>query len=111
MPTKLVKQYNAELLPLLMHIINHSIATGEFPKEWKTAYVMTLLKKAGLDPIQKNYRPVLNLQYVSKLTKRAVVTNFVFIQIVDFLCHHVSLHTALDILKKLLWLRFSLTFF
>ena len=37
MPTKLVKEYIVELLPLLTHIINHSIATGEFPHEWKTA--------------------------------------------------------------------------
>ena len=53
LPTKLVKQYIPELLPLLMHIINLSIATGEFPQEWKTAFVVLLLKKAGLDPIQK----------------------------------------------------------
>jgi hypothetical protein len=47
LPTKLVKQYIPELLPLLMHIINLSIATGEFPQEWKTAFVVPLLKKAG----------------------------------------------------------------
>jgi hypothetical protein len=73
LPTKLVKQYIPELLPLLMHIINLSIATGEFPQEWKTAFVVPLLKKAGLDPIQKNYRPVSNIQYVSKLTEPVVV--------------------------------------
>ncbi|KAK2141892.1 hypothetical protein NP493_5084g00004 [Ridgeia piscesae] len=44
MPTKLVKQYIAELLPLLMHIINLSIAAGEFPQEWKTAFVVPLHK-------------------------------------------------------------------
>ena len=30
-------------------------------------------KKAGLDPILKKYRPVSNLQYISKLSERAVV--------------------------------------
>ena len=44
MPTKLVKQYIAELLPLLMHIINLSVAAGEFPQEWKTAFVVPLHK-------------------------------------------------------------------
>ena len=44
MQTKLIKQYITELLPLLMHIINLSIATGEFPQERKPAFVVTLLK-------------------------------------------------------------------
>ena len=48
-----------------MHIINLSITTGEFPQEWKTSFVVPLLKKTGLEPIHKNYRPVSNLQYVS----------------------------------------------
>ena len=73
MPTKLVKEYIEELLPLLAYIINRSIASGEFPHEWKTALVMQLLKKAGMDLILKNYRPVSNLQYVTKLTERDVV--------------------------------------
>ena len=30
-PTKLIKQYIAELLPYLMHLINLSIGSGEFP--------------------------------------------------------------------------------
>ena len=51
MPTKFVKEYIEELLPLLAYIINRSIASGEFPHEWKTAL--------------KNYRPVSNLQYVT----------------------------------------------
>ena len=53
MPAKLVKQYIAELVPLLTHIINLSKATWEFPQEWKTAFVVPLLKKAGLDAIKK----------------------------------------------------------
>ena len=45
MPTKLVKEYMEELLPLFTHIINLSIASGEFPHEWKTALVVLLLTK------------------------------------------------------------------
>ena len=58
---------------VLYFFINRSIASGEFPHEWKTALVVPLLKKAGMDVIPKNYRPVSNLQYVSKLTERTVV--------------------------------------
>ena len=49
MPTKLVKEYMEELLPLFTHIINLFIATGKSPHEWKTAIVVPLLKIAGLD--------------------------------------------------------------
>ena len=45
MPANLFKEYMEELLPLFTHIINLSIATGEFPHEWKTALVISLLKK------------------------------------------------------------------
>ena len=51
MPTKLVKECIEELLPLLTHIINRCIASGEFPHEWKTAIVVPLLKKVGMDLI------------------------------------------------------------
>ena len=43
MSTKLVKQYIAELHQLFSHIINLSIATGEFPQELKTAFAVPLL--------------------------------------------------------------------
>ena len=39
---------------------------------WKEALVNRILKKAGLDPVFKNLRPVSNLHFLSKLTERAV---------------------------------------
>ena len=72
-PTRLLKEYIEDFVPLLVHIINCSLSSGVFPKEWKSALVVPLLKKSGLDTIHKNYRPVSNLQYISKLTERAVV--------------------------------------
>ena len=53
MPTKLVKEYMEELLPLFTHITNLSIATGEFPHEWKTALVVPLLKKSRIGSYSK----------------------------------------------------------
>ena len=43
-----------------------------FPDAWKNALVRPLLKKVLLDILFKNYRPISNLQYVSKLTEKAV---------------------------------------
>ena len=39
----------------------------------KMPWFFPLLKKDGLEPIFKNYRPVSNLQFVSKLTESVVV--------------------------------------
>ena len=40
---------------------------------WKRAIVRPLLKKPGLDRIFKTYRPVSNLNFISKLLKSAVL--------------------------------------
>ena len=49
-----------------MQIVYMSLTQGVFSSEWKTAIVRPLLKKAGLDLIQKNYKAVSNLCFLSK---------------------------------------------
>ena len=70
MPSTLVSKCEV-LLPVLTNIINTSLQSGHFPEPWKEALVFPLLKKPGLDCIFKNFRPVSNLPFVSKLTERA----------------------------------------
>ena len=72
MPTLLVVNCIDSLLPVITKIITSSLSTGSFSDEWKCAIVNPLLKKVGQDLIIKNYRPVSNLQYISKLTERAI---------------------------------------
>ena len=72
MPTPLVIDCIDVLLPIITKIINLSLESGMFPDAWKNALVHPLLKKVGLDFHFKNYRPISNLQYVSKLTEKAV---------------------------------------
>ena len=72
MPTSLVINCIDVLLPVITKIINLSLESGSFASNWKCALVNPLLKKTGLDLVFKNYRPVSNVQYVSKLTERAV---------------------------------------
>ncbi len=73
-PTKLVKSSLLEiLLPTICEIINLSLSTGTFPQLYKQAHVKPLLKKITLDPdILKNFRPVSNLTFVSKLIEKVV---------------------------------------
>ena len=72
MPTPLVVDCIDVLLPVLTKMINLFLDTTLFPDDWKEALVMPLLKKYGLDLVFKNYLPVSNLPYVSKLTERTV---------------------------------------
>ena len=71
-PTSMVKECLDELLPVLTSIINNCLSSGIFPDEWKEALIIPLLKKFGLDLAFENFRPISNLQFVSKLTEKAV---------------------------------------
>ena len=57
---------------MLTLLINLSLSAGEFTTALKTALVTPLLKKYDLDSeILKNFRPVSNLKFISKLIERA----------------------------------------
>ena len=63
-------------------MINLSLNSGEFADDWKGGLINPILKKPGLDLLYKNYRPVSNLQYVSKMTEK-VVFNQVYDHVVS----------------------------
>lgn len=71
-PSQLVKDCIDVLLPAISTMINSSLSTGYFASCWKEAVITPLLKKAGLEPVYNNYRPVSNLSFISKLTEKAV---------------------------------------
>ena len=74
LPISLLYENTDLLLPALTNIINRSLLSGEVPSEFKTAVVKLLLKKASLDPKQmKNYRPVSNLPFLSKILEKVVL--------------------------------------
>ena len=54
-----------------MHMINLCISTSVFPSFCKSAIVLSLIKKPGLDPqLLKNYRP--NVSFLSKLIEKVI---------------------------------------
>ena len=73
LPTKVLKMYLHELLSSITSLVNLSLREGVFPSKWKQAIVKPLLKKAGLELIVSNYRPVSNLSFLSKLIEKAVL--------------------------------------
>ena len=72
-PTWLFKGTRDATLPFLVTLINSSLSEGVVPDEMKIARVKPLLKSPKLNPNElKNYRPVSNLSYISKLLERVV---------------------------------------
>ena len=72
-PIKVLKECIEQLLPTLLKIINTSLATSTVPKSFKQASITPLLKKTSLDRnVLKNYRPVSNLPFMSKILERVV---------------------------------------
>ena len=60
-------------IDMIVYIVNLCITTGHFPNTLKSAVVKPLLKKPTLDPhILKNYRPVSNLPFLSKVIEKVI---------------------------------------
>ena len=72
-PTHILKFVTHTIAPIVQKIINTSLDQGTVPSDYKTALVKPLLKKPGLEPIHKNYRPLSNLPSVSKLIEQSII--------------------------------------
>ena len=73
-PTTILKEVLPSIRPLCTSVVNESMQTGVFLQDLKEALVKTLLKKANLELIDKNYRPVSNLKFMGKTIEHAVTS-------------------------------------
>ena len=64
LPAQLFRKFAKELTPIITHVINISIKSETFHLEWKYSVVKPLLKKQGLEQVEKNYRPDSNLSLI-----------------------------------------------
>ena len=72
-PMWLFKKCLPELIHVVHYIVNESLRTGCFPSALKSAIIRPSLKKPSLDSDDlKNYRPISNLTYLSKIIKKVV---------------------------------------
>ena len=61
------------IVPILQHIVNLCLTTGDFPISCKSSIVIPLIKKPGLDrEMLNNYRPVSNLSFLSKVIEKVI---------------------------------------
>ena len=82
-PTSLLKQILPSTVEIIADIINISLRDRVFPESLKKALVKPLLKKVNLDLLDRNFRPISNFGYVSKLIEHAAAT-----QLVDHIGSH-----------------------
>ena len=76
-PTSLLKLILPSTIEIIADIINISFRDGIFLESLNEALVKLLLKKANLDLLDRNFRLVSSLGYVSKLTEHAAATQLV----------------------------------
>ncbi len=64
----------------LINIINSWLSLGHAPKPFKLAVIKPLIKKTKLDPSElANYRPISNLQFMSKKIEKVLSVQFVLL--------------------------------
>ena len=75
--TSIIMQHSHFIL-VYVHLINLCFSTGIFPTGFKSAVVKPLLKKPTLDyEVLKNFRPISNLTFVSKLIEKVIAERLV----------------------------------
>ena len=71
-PTSLLKDCIDCVLPVLTDIVNRCLTTGYMPNVFKSALISPIPKKSKT-PHFKNFRPISNLPFLSKVVERIVI--------------------------------------
>ena len=71
--SSLFKDLAPHIIGIITELVNTSLTEGIFVNNWKTAIIKPLLMKLGLELIAKNYCPVSNLPFMSKLVEKCML--------------------------------------
>ena len=72
-PTRLLMSHLHAIIPIIQHIVNLCLTTGDFPISCKSSIVIPLIKKPSLDrDMLNNYRPISNLSFLSKVFEKVI---------------------------------------
>ena len=77
LPTWVLRKCEDVFIRIITLIVNRSFEEGVMPTDFKLAVLISLLKKIGLERLKKNFRPISNLPYVSKIIERAAADQIV----------------------------------
>ena len=74
-PTKLFISHLSSIINIILRIVNLCLSSCDFPASCKLAIISPLIKTQGLDSeILKNYKPVANLSFISKIIEKDIAT-------------------------------------
>ena len=102
-PIKYIKQCLDECIGIITVIKNVSSKERMFFATWKTAVVRPLFKKAVVNLLNSNYRPVSNLNFPSKVVGKLALVQFndhctkfhLYADYVSAFCQYDARETAL----------------
>jgi len=92
-PTTIMKDCVDVLLLVVTTMINLSLKDGFFPDKWKEALVKPILKKPNAHLEFKNFHPVSNLSFLSKLTE-------IFKAVSHQMVHHMTTHDLMPVFQS-----------
>ena len=69
--TRFLLKFKETILDAITIIVNQSLRTGEFLDDWKMAIIRPFIKGTNLETELKNYRPISNLSFRSKIIEKA----------------------------------------
>ena len=91
-PSNLLPHCIDSIAPIITRIVNSSLSSDVFSKQLKSVLVKPLLRKSNLDPNNlKNYRPISNLLFLSKLIELVIAAR---------LSSHLSSHNLMSKLQS-----------
>ena len=71
-PTEFLKKILKHCIPAITKVVNLSLSSGHFFEDWKLAIVRPLIKSLKKGTEKSNYRPVSNLQFISKVIEKCI---------------------------------------
>ena len=72
-PSKFIKIFKLYITPVMTTLINLSLNTGTFVKDWKTSTITLFIKKSNLIKEFKNYQLVNNFFIIYKYVEKAML--------------------------------------
>ena len=76
-PVVILNKILPTVIVVITKIINMSLQWGEFVESWKLAIVRPLLKKLGMALVSTSYRPISNLNFLSRVLEKCMLQQFV----------------------------------
>ena len=103
-PYRADKKCIPQIAPAITRVINSSLESGEVPSALKIAVIRPTLKKPNLDKESlRNYRPISNLPFVSKILERVSFSRLMdYLQNNEFLDSHQSAYRSHHSVETLL---------